>query len=289
MQRASKDGTTIGYDKAGSGPAVILIDGALAYRGVGPNRRLGEALSETFTVYTYDRRGRGESGDSDRYAIEREVEDIASLIEAAGGSAHLYGISSGGALALEAATRMPDEVRTVAVYEIPYIVDDSRPPVADTFQGQLGELLGAGRGGDAVKLFMRDAVRLPSFLVAAMPLFPGWSKNKGVAPTLAYDVAIMGDGQKGRPLPQERWSAVNAPVLVASGGKSPEWVSNAAAQLGQILPNGRQQTLAGQRHYVKAQALAPVLTEFFAGLGVAASASPDTATSGRGPRASLAS
>ena len=261
----SRDGTPIGYSRDGSGPAVVLVDGALCHRAVGPNRRLAERLSRDLTVFTYDRRGRGESGDAAPYAVAREVEDLGALIDAAGGSAYVYGISSGGALAMEAAKRLPGKVAALALYEIPFVVDDTRPPVSKDFPGQLERFLAAGQRGAAVKLFMRDAVRLPSVLVAAMPLFVGgWKKNKAIAHTLPYDVAVMGDGQRGEAVPADRWRAVTVPTLVACGEKSPDWVRHAAAQLSQVLPNARHRTLAGQRHYVKPDAMAPVLVEFFA-------------------------
>jgi pimeloyl-ACP methyl ester carboxylesterase len=244
---------------------LILVDGALCDRGTGPNRALAERLRQEFSVVTYDRRGRGESGDVGPYAIDREIEDIAALIEAAGGPVSLYGISSGGLLALEAAKHLSGKVDRVAVYEIPFVVDDSRPAVSDQFPARLEELLAGGRRGAAVKLFMREVVRLPSPLVALMPLFPGWSKNKQVAHTLAYDVAIMGETQRGRPLSTGRWTSVTVPTLVASGAKSPAWVRNSAAHLAEVLPNAQHRTLAGQRHYVKPDALAPELSEFLAG------------------------
>jgi pimeloyl-ACP methyl ester carboxylesterase len=265
MKRASADGTPIAFTLAGDGPPLILVDGALCDRRIGPNRALADRLSQGFTAVTYDRRGRGESGDAGPYAVEREVEDIAALIDAVGGPVSLYGISSGGLLALEAAKRLAGTVDRVAVYEIPFVVDDSRPPVSESFPVRLEELLAGDRRGAAVKLFMREAVRLPSFLVAALPLFPGWPKNKQIAHTLLYDVAVMGETQRGRPLQRERWASVTLPTLVASGGKSPAWVRNAAAQLAEVLPDAQCRTLDGQRHYVKPDALAPLLREFLAG------------------------
>jgi pimeloyl-ACP methyl ester carboxylesterase len=235
----------------------------LCDRATGPNKPLAKRLAETFTVIVYDRRGRGASGDTQPYGVEREVEDIEALIDAAGGSAQLYGISSGGALALDAAARLPGKVTRVAVYEVPLVVDDTRPPVPDASLTRLDELLSADRRGAAVKLFMRDVVQVPAVLVAAMPLFPGWSKNKAHAHTLAYDLELMRDTQRGEPISGDRWSSVTMPALVASGGKSPDWIRHAGRDLAEALPSARHETLAGQRHYVKADALAPVLTDFF--------------------------
>jgi pimeloyl-ACP methyl ester carboxylesterase len=263
MRQLSKDGTAIAYSRAGDGPPLILIDGALCHRAVGPNRRLAERLSREFTVVTYDRRGRGESGDTPPYAVAREVEDLAALIDAAGGTADLYGISSGGALALEAAKALAGRIGRVAVYEIPFVVDDTRRPVSNVYRDELNQLLAAGRRSAAVKLFMRDGVGFPSPVVALMALFPGWSKNKAIAHTLPYDAEIMGATQRGRRLPTDRWASVTAPVQVLSGAKSPAWLRNAASQLAEILPHASHSTLEGQRHYVKADAIAPVLTDFF--------------------------
>jgi pimeloyl-ACP methyl ester carboxylesterase len=263
MRCTSRDGTQIAYTRAGDGPPIILVDGALCHRQMGPNRKLAERLSKEFTVFTYDRRGRGKSGDSSQYAATREIEDLAALIDAAAAPVHLYGISSGGMLALDAATRLAGKVATLALYEVPFIVDDSRPPAPETYATQLTGLIADGRRGAAVKLFMRDVVGLPSVLVAAMPVFPGWSKNKACAHTLAYDAAIMGDTQRGHPLPTGRWASVTVPTLVASGAKSPAWMRTAAARLAAVLPDAQHRTLDGQTHSVNAGALAPVLAEFF--------------------------
>ena len=262
MHTTSADGTRIGFDRGGDGPAVILIDGALCRCGIGPNTRLAARLREQFTVIAYDRRGRGESTDSPPYAVEREIDDLAALIDAAGGSAHLYGISSGGALALDAAALLGERVNRVAVFELPLRADTLGPHVPDDFDEMLDGLLTADRRGQAVKLFMRQAVRLPGPLVAAMPLFPGWSKNKDLVHTLRYDLAVL----RGDEPPTTRWGAVSAPTLVMSGGKSPAWIRDATVRLTEVLPNARNRVLDGERHYVKADAMAPVLGEFLTGV-----------------------
>jgi pimeloyl-ACP methyl ester carboxylesterase len=258
----SKDGTAIGFDQRGAGSPLILIDGALCDRSTGPNGSLAEALEQNFNVFRYDRRGRGESGNNLPVSVEREVDDIAAVMEAAGGSADLYGISSGGALALEAAKRVAS-VRKVAVYEIPFVVDDSRTPLPNDFAAHMNELVEAERRGDAVTYFMKEAVQLPGILVALMRFFPGWSKTKAIAPTLPYDIAALGDTGSGKPLPAERWASVTMPTLVMAGGKSPAWLRNAMDALADVLPNAQHRTLEGQTHQVKAKTLAPVLTEFF--------------------------
>lgn len=258
----SKDGTAIAFDTVGEGPPLILVDGALCYRASGPSGPLSAQLADRFTVITYDRRGRGESGDTEPYALEREVEDIQALVESAGGSAYVYGISSGGVLALEAANRVPG-ITKLAVYEAPFIVDDSRPPLAYDYVPRVHGFIASDRRGDAVRLFMRQ-VGVPGFVVALMRFMPAWSKLKGVAHTLPYDAAAMGDTQSGKPLPADRWSRVRVPTLAVVGGKSPEWMHRGMQALGDVLPDARPHTLEGQNHMVKAKALAPVLAKFFA-------------------------
>jgi pimeloyl-ACP methyl ester carboxylesterase len=257
----SADGTTIGYSKTGSGPAMILVDGAMTWREMGPNGDLAKALAGDFTVYTWDRRGRGQSGDTAPYALEREVEDIAALIAEAGGHALLYGISSGGALAIEAARRL-DSVDALLVYEVPYVVDDTRPPVPDDYARRMDALLAAGDRGGAVKLFMREGVGLPAAMVAMMRLMPSWRKLTSVAHTLPYDISFTVGDQRGRPYAPGRFDGISAPVLVVDGGKSPAAMRNAMKALAATLPGATYETLPGQTHLVKAAALAPVLTAF---------------------------
>ena len=258
----SSDGTTIAYDRVGSGPAVILVDGALCYRASGPSGPLAERLAEHFTVYTYDRRGRGDSGDTQPYAVEREVDDLESLVKEAGGSASVYGISSGAALALEAANRgLP--IEKLALYEAPFIVDGTHTPRPDDYLATMDGLIAADRRGDAVKLFMRT-VGVPAIFITLMRIMPAWSKLKGVAHTLPYDFRVLGDTGSGRPLPAGRWANAPQPTLVMDGGKSPTWMRNGMRALADVLPNARYRTLNGQTHMLKPDAVAPVLVEFFA-------------------------
>lgn len=233
----STDGTAIAFDRSGEGPPIILVDGALCYRKSGGSRKLAALLAPHFTVYAYDRRGRGESADTAPYAVDREVEDIQGLIEDAGGSAYLYGISSGAVLALEAANRGVGVEKLVA-YEPPFIVDDSRPPVGPDYVTKLNELLAADRRGDAVRLFLRE-VGVPGIAIALMRFMPAWSKLKGIAHTLPYDFAILDGLQTGEPLPAERWSAVAVPALVVVGGKNPPWWHHGTQALADVLPNAQ--------------------------------------------------
>jgi pimeloyl-ACP methyl ester carboxylesterase len=257
----SKDGTSIAFDRAGRGPALILVDGALCYRASGPSGPLAALLAQNLTVFTYDRRGRGDSGDTAPYAIEREVEDLAALVQEAGGSAFVYGISSGAALALEAANHVPG-IKKLALYEAPFIVDDTHRPMPDTYLPELKGLIASDRRSAAVKFFMKW-VGVPGIFVALMPLLPVWSKLKAVAHTLVYDITLVKDNQRGQPLPAARWNSVTIPTLVADGGKSPAWMRNAMRALAGVLPNAKHRTVEGQTHMLKAEAIAPVLVEFF--------------------------
>jgi pimeloyl-ACP methyl ester carboxylesterase len=257
----SKDGTAIAFDRIGNGPPVILIDGALCYRGMGQSGQLAELLAQHFTVFTYDRRGRGASGDTAPYAVEREVEDIAALLGEAGGAPFVWGTSSGAVLALEAANRLRG-IKRLALYEVPFIVDDTRPTTEDGWD-RISGAVAADRQSDAVKLFLK-VVGVPGFVRALMPLMiPMWSKLKAVAHTLPYDGAIVRDNQRGRPLPPSRWASLTIPVLVMDGGNSPAWMRHANRALASVLPNAEYRTLKGQTHMLKPKAHAPILVDFF--------------------------
>lgn len=257
----SRDGTAIAFDKSGSGPAVILVDGALCYRAQGPMADLAGLLADRFTVYRYDRRGRGDSADAHEYSPQREVEDIAALVQDAGGSARVFGISSGAGLALLAADSGID-VSSVVIYEPPFVVDDTKAPTPADTVDRLRELVARGQRGKAVKLFL-SLVDVPKFALALMPLMPAWSKMTEVAHTLPYDMSIVGDKQRGTPLPTDSWPGVTQPVLVLDGGKSPEWMRNGVRACADALTNAEYRTLPGQTHMIKPAALAPVLAEYW--------------------------
>ena len=260
----SKDGTTIAFDQSGAGPVVILVSGSLSDRRGGA--RLAERLAPHFTVISYDRRGRGSSGDTAPYAVAREVEDIEALIHHAGGSAHLFGASSGAALALEAANRLPGKVKKAALFEPPFVTDDSRPPMPPDLAARLDEMIAAGRRGDAVEYFMTKAVLAPPEAVAQMRQSPMWPAMEKLAHTLPYDMAVMGDTLFGRPLPAGRWGAAKMPVLVLDGGRSGAWLRNSARALAKLLPDAKHQTLEGQDHsapFMAAPVVAEALVKFF--------------------------
>ena len=258
----SRDGTTIAFDRLGEGPALILVAGAFGNRSF-PSPLPG-MLAEHFTVIDYDRRGRNESGDAPAYEVAREVEDLEALIAEAGGSAFVFGMSSGGALALDAAAHGLG-IEGLALYEPPFIVDDSRPPLPEDYVTRLNELTSSGRRGDAVEYFMTQAVGMPSEAVAPMREMPMWPALEAVSHTLAYDGTIMGDTMSGRPSSLGRWASVAVPTLVMDGGASPAYQRNAVEALAEVLPRAQRCTLGGQTHDVAPEALAPVLVEFFVG------------------------
>lgn len=254
----SKDGTQIAYDQRGQGPALILVDGALCYRSFGPMQPLAELLAPHFTVYNYDRRGRGDSGDTQPYALAREIEDIDALIHEAGGSAFVYGISSGGCLALEAASKLGNKIKKLAIYETPYNSEKGAAQAWKEYRKQLSELLAENRRGDAAALFMAS-VGTPQEQIAGMRQAPVWSMFESVAPTLSYDAAAIGED---RSIPTERASRLRMPTLVMSGTALPFMVTTADA-LAKAIPHAQRRTLEGQTHDVNLEVLAPVLVEFF--------------------------
>jgi pimeloyl-ACP methyl ester carboxylesterase len=260
----SSDGTEIAFGQVGEGPPIILVGGATDYRAINPTaQELVALLAPQFAVITYDRRGRGESGDTPPYAVEREVEDLAGLVAEAGGSAFLLGFSSGAVLALDAAASGLDIPR-LAVYEPPFVVDHSRPPVPDDFVAQLDRLVSEGRRDGAAEYFLTKAAGVPAEFVAPMRDDPSWSVIEGVAHTLAYDGRIMGDTMSGKPLPARRWASVTMPTLVIDGGASEAFMHSGADALAELLPNAERRTLPGQTHAVSADALMPVVEEFLA-------------------------
>ena len=258
-QVISKDGTVIAFDQSGEGPAIILVGGAFQHRAIDPRTaQLAALLAQPFTVFHYDRRGRGDSSDTQPYMVEREIEDLEALINEAGGSAFVFGMSSGGVLALYAAARGL-ALTKLALYEPPFNSGDEHArQTAENYTRQLTTLLTEGRRGDAVALAMTTWGAEAS-AIAGMRQTPIWPLFESVAPTLAYDNAIMGDGS----VPAERLASITVPTLVMDGGASPAFMHNAAQAAAHALPNTRHRTLEGQTHDVAPEALAPVLVEFF--------------------------
>ena len=259
----SRDGTKIAYDTVGAGPPLILVGGAFSYRTFPKMQELARLLAHRFTVINYDRRGRGGSGDTQPYAVEREYEDLDALVQDAGAPASVWGWSSGGILAMKAAAHgVPFE--KVAVYEPPFVVDPKHRLPPRDFVAEVTRLVQEGRRSDAASYYLGQVMGVPRPFVAMMRLMPMWPRLKAVAHTLPYDGALSEDNFKGEPLRPEQWAGVTPPTLVLSGEKSPELLRAAAHAIAGVLPNAEHRVLAKQSHNPKMKVMAPVLEEFFA-------------------------
>ena len=256
----SRDGTTIAFTKRGSGPALIIVDGAFCYRENGPATELATVLAQHFTVFTYDRRGRGESGDTAPYSVEREIDDLRALTKEAGGAPYAVGISSGGALLLQAVASGVG-VRKIALYEPPYLGGPNGPRSFEDARNRLQSFVSAGDRAGAVRFFMTDVYGAPRAFAFAMPfLMPNaWRRNKLVVHTTPYDLTILGD----RSVLDGRSSSISIETLVIGGEKSPKELRDAVVAVARALPKGHSRFLAGQDHNLSSRALAPVLVEYF--------------------------
>jgi pimeloyl-ACP methyl ester carboxylesterase len=255
----SKDGTVIAYEKTGEGPCIILVNGALAHREPPGVRELAALLSKNFTVIIYDRRGRGASTDTKPYAVEREIEDIEALIDAAGGSVYLYGASSGAALSLLAAEKLgPGKVKKLALYEPPY-GSATKQEYAEE-KNKVNELVKDGKPGDAVTYFMERRGTTPDQM-ESMKKSPEWNGMVRVEHTLVYDFEVLGDGT----VPVAVAKNITIPTLVMNGEKSFDFMSATADTVGKIIPGAVRKTITGQTHQASPEAVAPVLLDFFRG------------------------
>jgi len=262
----SKDGTRIAFEKVGSGPAVILVNGAMSYRRAFDTtlEDLAELLSKDFTVYDFDRRGRGESGNTEPFTKVREIEDIQALVAEAGGEAMLVGFSSGGCVTLETTAVTPG-VTKAFVYEVPFIVDDAREPLPD-YYGHTSKLVAEGKIDELIEYFIVEVAGIPAEFVGGIKQDKAmWDRMRAIAPTIPHDAAFMGEFMKGKPLPAGYWDKVKVPVLVGDGGASPAWMHNAAEALGKALLHASRETFEGQTHSFDPRVLAPGIIEFFNG------------------------
>ncbi|HMH22828.1 MAG TPA: alpha/beta hydrolase [Puia sp.] len=253
----SKDGTSIVYDKYGSGPAVILVDGAFCSRKFGPMVSLTPVLAQQFTVYTYDRRARGDSDDTKPYAVQREIEDIQALIDIAGGSACLFGISSGAILCVHAVAGGLNVPR-LALFEPPYIGNKDQRRPADAKE-QLDKMIAEERRGDAVRFYLTKVIGAPAIMAFILRLTPNWPKMKNNAGSLPYDAAVCGDFN----LPKAQISSITIPTLVIDSKQSPDSLRNAVQAVAEVLPHGQRISLRGSVHAVPPKTLVPVLTNFY--------------------------
>ncbi|MCM3785054.1 alpha/beta hydrolase [Neobacillus mesonae] len=244
----SKDGTKIAYDKKGSGPALILVTGAFSYRRFPAQVKLAELLSANFTVYNYDRRGRGDSGDTQPYAVLREVEDLKAMIKEAGGTAAVWGLSSGAVIALHAAAEGA-AITKLVLHEPPFLVDAAGRKVPADFTEQVTKFIKDNRPADAIKYFMTKGMGAPSFVVNMMRMMPKvWSSLMSVAHTLPYDAAISDGYMEGKALPAQLWSSVQMPTVVLEGTESPAELRHGAEALASVLSNARLISKKGLGH-----------------------------------------
>jgi pimeloyl-ACP methyl ester carboxylesterase len=259
----SADGTQIAFSRSGEGPTIVMVDGAMSHRAINPSAaQLADLLGSKFTIVTYDRRGRGGSSDVQPYAVEREVEDLAAVIEATGGQAFVLGASSGAVLALHAAAAgLP--ITKLALYEPPFIVDDARPALPEDYVPQLRARAASKDPGSAVEYFMTVAMSMPPDQVKAMRGQPFFAPLEGVAYTIAYDGQVMGDMMDGRPEPLLRWNSVETSTLIMDGSDSEDWMHHGVDALAKVLPNAERRTLFGQTHQFETSVLAPELDSFF--------------------------
>lgn len=256
----SKDGTRIAYKKNGTGPVVILVDGAFCSKEFGPMPKLAPFLTQNFTVFTYDRRARGESGDTKPYAIEREIEDIDALIQFAGGAVCLFGISSGAILAMHAAAYGLSVIK-LALFEPPFVANPNKHRTSNGNQ-QLSHLISEGKRGEACSFYLTKIIGAPFFIPFILRLTPNWTKMKANANSLPYDATICGDFQ----IPGDVVSRITIPVIVIDSNKSPHPLRNAAHEVHKAMPNSLQKTLNGKVHDAPPEVLAPELIQFFSGV-----------------------
>jgi pimeloyl-ACP methyl ester carboxylesterase len=262
----SSDGTAIAYEKVGQGPPIVLVDGAFVYRAIDTYvTELAGLLADQFTVYTYERRGRGNSGDTAPYSVAREIDDLEAIIKEAGGSACVMGMSSGAVLTLDAAAAgLP--ITKLALYEPPFIVDDSHAPRADDYLPVAKQLVAEGRKGDAIAHALTKTAFMPAEMVEGMRTQPFFAAMEAVGHTVFYDGEIMEGLMSGKPLPTDRWSSVSVPTLIFCGDKTEEWVHRGAEALREVLPSAEVQGLEGRSHHdIAPEVVAPVLRKHFAG------------------------
>ena len=258
----SEDGSRVAYEVAGAGPTVVVVEGALCHRRMGAFEELAPILADRFSVVGYDRRGRGESDEGRTpYEVQREVEDLVAVLGAVDPDAHVFGMSSGAALSLEAA-RQGLITNRLAVYEPPFILDDSHEADGPEFTDRLRELLADGRRTRAVQSFLR-LMGVPAPLVVVLPLLPVWKRLTASADTLPHDFEIVSPYRRGLPLPERHYAAIVSVTLLIAGGKSPEYMRRAPEAISAQIPAARTTVLEGQTHEVKADVIAPVLAQHF--------------------------
>jgi pimeloyl-ACP methyl ester carboxylesterase len=259
----SSDGTTIAFDEIGHGNPILLVDGALGHRSQPQQQTLARLLSEHFMVINYDRRGRGDSTDSNPYAIEREIEDIEVLIDKVGGTAYVFGMSSGAILALKASKVLNGKVQKLALYEPPFILDTSRSPLSSNYVEDLIQANAENNADKALEIFMTRALLVPEEYLEPMRQDPMWEDMKSTAHTLVYDGIITQDLMRGKIWDADMWSSIIMPTCVIVGEHAEDFIRKSGKVLSDNVANAQLVTLAGQAHNVDMNVLAPTLIDFF--------------------------
>ena len=249
----SADGTVLAYEVRGEGPPLVYVTGAICHRTFGPIRSGATVLSRAFSVLTYDRRGRGDSDSSTGWSLEREVEDISAMIDELGGSALLYGHSSGAVLAAHAAHRLGEKVRRVVLYDASWAADESDATTYVALRAEVDGLLASGRHGRALRRFL-VGIGMPRVFTALLPLTPGWRRLRALAPTLRHDMDLTA-----QPPPLEVVAEIAVPVHVMVGERSPDELHRVARALASAIPGATLEVLPGQDHMVSEKALLPSL------------------------------
>ena len=258
----SVDGTRIAFELRGSGPTLVVVEGALCHRAMGAFDELAPLLGDRFTVVGYDRRGRGQSGPGTApHVAQREVEDLTAILDSVDPDAFVFGMSSGAALSLEAARQGVLRTR-LAVYEPPFILDSSHPADDPGFTDTLRDLVARGRRTRAVQVFLR-LLGVPAIVVLLMPLLPVWKKLTASADTLPNDFELVSPYRRGLPLPEGHYAAISVPTLLIAGGKSPNHMQQAPVHIAAQIPDATTAVLEDQTHEVDAEVLAPVLARHF--------------------------
>ena len=253
----SKDGTSIAYDVSGSGPVLIYVTGAICHRTFFPVKKDVEILSKDFTVYNYDRRGRGDSGSSQHCSLQNEIEDLEALIDESGGSAFIMGHSSGAVLALEAALSIPNKILKVVSHDASYVHDDKEKLEYSILRKQVNDFIKAGNNSGAIRAFLKG-IGMPKVFVYLLPLFPGWNKIKALAPTLEIDMSLTCDMP-----PVQKFSKILIPVCIIVGEKCPKSILDVAKLLNNAIPNSLHIKLDGQDHMADTKVVLPVIRKFF--------------------------
>lgn len=264
----SKDGTVIAYDRYGDqGPVLVMVQGAFSRRRFPLGIKLAKLLAEHYTVINYDRRGRGDSTDTQPYAIDREIEDLEAVIDANGGSAYVWGLSSGAILSLKAAVALgSSKITKLAVHEPPFITDNSRPSLPENFLEHTQQLAMAAKRGELVKYFMVDGMGAPRFIIPIFHLIPGaWRNLTAVANTLPYDAALTSPYQYNKPLAGQEWTSIDIPTVIMVGTESPAWMRKGNEELVPFINGSKLVAKKGLGHLrsLNVTVIAPVLTEFF--------------------------